>query len=242
MDIEFVARVLGAVEPRGVDRFDRSASTRPPAKTDRDATSESRRRATVRGVEVSLSSEARALVGLSEAGATENDRAAADESDAAQARNSDGSREGASRPGDLTKDEEEEVTRLEQRDADVRAHENAHKAAAGRYARGGPSYEYERGPDGRRYAVGGEVQIDTAPIPNDPDATIQKMQQVRRAALAPAEPSPQDRRVASEATQQEMSARQEKFSVEREERASKRATAYGQPAERPVGGSLDVVA
>ena len=78
----------------------------------------------------------------------------------------------------------------------VRAHEQAHKAAAGAHAKGGPTYEYQSGPDGKRYAVGGEVQIDTSPVPNDPQATIQKMQQVQRAANAPAEPSSQDRRVA----------------------------------------------
>ena len=104
-------------------------------------------------------------------------------------------------------------------DAEVRAHENAHKAAAGQHARGGPTYEYERGPDGRRYAVGGEIRIDTSPVPDDPDATILKMRQVRRAALAPAEPSPQDRRVASEASQQESAARQEKMTQQREGRA-----------------------
>lgn len=72
----------------------------------------------------------------------------------------------------------------------MRAHEHAHLAAAGSYARGGIQYEYERGPDSRSYAIGGEVDIDTSSVPNDPEATIQKAQAVRRAALAPADPSP----------------------------------------------------
>ncbi len=93
-----------------------------------------------------------------------------------------------------------EVRQLQSRDTEVRTHEQAHSAIGGRYA-GSPTYEFKRGPDGRNYAVGGEVQIDTSPIPNDPEATIAKMQQVRAAALAPAEPSGQDRKVASQASQ-----------------------------------------
>ena len=74
------------------------------------------------------------------------------------------------------------------RDREVRQHEQAHVAAGGTSVTGGPTYSDTRGPDGRRYAVGGEGQIDSAPVADDPAATIRKMQ-VRSAALAPAEPS-----------------------------------------------------
>jgi hypothetical protein len=110
--------------------------------------------------------------------------------------------------GQLDEKQQQEVQRLKERDREVRQHEQAHVAAAGRYAQGGPQYEFTRGPDGRQYATGGEVSIDTSPA-STPEATITKMQQVRRAALSPAEPSPQDRRVASEASAAEISARQE---------------------------------
>lgn len=95
--------------------------------------------------------------------------------------------------------EQQELRELQARDQEVRAHEQAHATVGGRYA-GSPSYEYQQGPDGQRYAVGGEVQIDLAPVANDPQATIQKMQQVKAAALAPAEPSSADRSIAAEAT------------------------------------------
>ncbi len=108
---------------------------------------------------------------------------------------------------ELTEEEQREVEELEERDREVRRHEQAHKSAAGRYASGAPSFVYEVGPDGRRYAVGGEVSIDVSPVPDDPQATIDKMQQVRRAANAPAEPSDQDRRMAAEAAQLEHQAR-----------------------------------
>lgn len=83
---------------------------------------------------------------------------------------------------------------------------------------GSPSYTYQRGPDGVRYAVGGEVPIDVSKVPGDPQATLEKMQLVQRAALAPAEPSSQDRRVAALAAQQAAEARAE-LSSERRVRA-----------------------
>lgn len=97
---------------------------------------------------------------------------------------------------------------LKARDREVRAHEAAHQAVGGQYA-GSISYVYERGPDGAQYAVGGEVSIDTSPVQGDPQATIEKMRTVRAAALAPAEPSPQDRAVAAEAMQLMLQAQSE---------------------------------
>lgn len=110
--------------------------------------------------------------------------------------------------GELTPEEVREVEKLKARDREVRAHEQAHLAAAGPHATGAPTYEYERGPDNRPYAVGGEVEIDTSPE-RDPEATLRKAQTVRRAALAPAQPSPQDRRVAAQAARMEAEARRE---------------------------------
>ena len=133
---------------------------------------------------------------------------------------------------ELTEEEKRGVEKLKTRDREVRAHEQAHLSAAGSYARGGPRYEYETGPDNKRYAVGGEVGIDTSSIPDDPEATIRKAQVVRRAALAPAEPSPQDRQVASEASRMESGARQE-LSKERMEEGR------GEGEESDIEGSGD---
>lgn len=107
---------------------------------------------------------------------------------------------------ELTEEEKREVEEFEKKDREVRRHEQAHQAVAGQYARGGPSFEYETGPDGKQYAVGGEVSIDTSEVAGDPQATIQKMQVVRRAALAPANPSAKDRQVAAKAAQTEAEA------------------------------------
>jgi hypothetical protein len=89
------------------------------------------------------------------------------------------------------------IRQLAQTDQKVRTHEQAHIAAAGRYAKSGASFQYQQGPDGQLYAVAGEVSIDTSAVPGDPRATLQKAKTIRNAALAPADPSSQDRAVAA---------------------------------------------
>lgn len=93
----------------------------------------------------------------------------------------------------------QQIEKLQVRDDEVRAHEQAHASVGGQYA-GTPQYEFKRGPDGQNYAVSGEVAIDIAKVSGDPHATIDKMEQVRAAALAPAQPSSQDRKIAAEAS------------------------------------------
>ena len=91
------------------------------------------------------------------------------------------------------------LQKLRVTDMKVRAHEMAHLKAAQGVAISGPNYEYVRGPDGKMYAIGGEVNIDTTPIPGNPKATAEKAEKIKRAALAPSDPSPQDYRVAQQA-------------------------------------------
>jgi hypothetical protein len=110
---------------------------------------------------------------------------------------------------ELTPEEQQQVQELKARDQEVRVHEAAHVAAGGAYVTGGPTYTYQTGPDGKSYAIGGEVGIDTSEVSGDPKATIQKMQTVAAAALAPAEPSAQDQKVAAAARQKEAQARAE---------------------------------
>lgn len=100
---------------------------------------------------------------------------------------------------ELSPEEEKQVEKLKERDREVRRHEQAHVAAAGGNARGGARYEYQAGPDGKQYAVGGHVAIDMSPVSGDPRATLQKAEAVRRAATAPSEPSGADMSVAAAA-------------------------------------------
>lgn len=99
--------------------------------------------------------------------------------------------------GQLSPAQQRQVQRLQARDAEVRAHEAAHQAAGGGMV-GAASFTYQKGPDGRSYAIGGEVSIK-AGSERTPAATISKMQQVIAAATAPAQPSGQDLAVAAQA-------------------------------------------
>lgn len=108
------------------------------------------------------------------------------------------SSERASSSNELSQEDQQRVAELVSTDRKVRAHEQAHASVGGRYA-SAPSYDFERGPDGLDYAVSGEVSIDASPVADDPEATLVKMDIVQRAALAPADPSAQDRQVAARA-------------------------------------------
>jgi hypothetical protein len=99
------------------------------------------------------------------------------------------------------------VEQLADIDRKVRAHEAAHQAAAGGLG-GSATFTYKTGPDGKAYAVGGEVPIDMSPG-RTPEETVARAQQIRAAALAPADPSPQDLAVAAQATQMEASAQEQ---------------------------------
>lgn len=101
---------------------------------------------------------------------------------------------------------QQEIAQLRSTESKVKAHESAHKAVGGALT-GAVSYTYTRGPDGKSYITGGEVDINMS-SGNTPQETINRMQQVVRAALAPADPSPQDRAVAARANTIEQQARQ----------------------------------
>lgn len=107
--------------------------------------------------------------------------------------------------GELSLEEQRIVSELQAADTNVRAHEAAHMAAGGGLT-SPASYTYERGPDNKMYAVAGEVGISTGEG-NTPQESLNKAQTIRRAALAPADPSPQDLKVAAQAASMEMSAR-----------------------------------
>lgn len=100
------------------------------------------------------------------------------------------------------------IAQLQQRDREVRAHEQAHISAGGGLITSGASYTYQAGPDNKRYAIGGEVGIDTSPG-RTPEETLDRAARIRAAALAPADPSAQDMQVAAAADRMAMEARME---------------------------------
>lgn len=132
----------------------------------------------------------------------------------------------------LTAEELQLVEELKAADLEVRQHEMAHLAAGGSLVTSGASFTYKTGPDGQRYAVAGEVGIDVSAVPGDPRATIEKMQQIKRAATAPASPSAQDLRVAAKATATAAEAAGELTMLMAKQQASKdEAQAFGSPSQ-----------
>ena len=168
-------------------------------------------------------------IGTSESTANPDQTTTAQTSGADQQRGKNGQ--------ELSAEELQAVEELKSRDREVRAHEMAHLASAGQHARGGPSYTFQQGPDGRRYAIGGEVPIDVGEE-KTPEQTIQKMRAVRSAAMAPANPSPADRSIAASASALEAQARQE-IQAEQAKAAqpgsSPTSTEQSQPAEATSG-------
>ena len=120
----------------------------------------------------------------------------------------------------LSEEEQREVEELRKADRAVRQHEQTHASVGGQYVQGVPVYTYTTGPDGKQYATGGEISVDLSPE-EDPEETIQKMNTIRRAAIAPADPSSADRAIAARAAQLAAQARQELAREKLEETASK---------------------
>ncbi|KOS66487.1 hypothetical protein AEA09_17225 [Lysinibacillus contaminans] len=101
---------------------------------------------------------------------------------------------------EVTHQEQATIREMQQTEKSVRAHEQAHKAVGGDVT--GPiSYTHTTGPEGERYITGGEVSI-TAGAGSTEEETLQILEKVRSAALAPVDPSPQDLRVAASAGEQ----------------------------------------
>jgi hypothetical protein len=134
-------------------------------------------------------------------------------------------------PKRLSPDQERVVQELAQVDQKVRAHEAAHQAAAGSLG-GAVSYTYETGPDGKSYAVGGEVPVDIS-SGRTPEETVAKAEQIRAAALAPEDPSPQDLSVAAQASQIEAAAREQ---IMQQQLAAMHASRAGHSAQAAVLG------
>ncbi len=143
----------------------------------------------------------------------------------------------------LTDDEQKKVVELKKRDAEVKAHEMAHASIGGQYA-GAASFEYQTGPNGVKYAVGGEVPIDVSKVAGDPEATITKMEIVQKAALSPVNPSSADRAIAASASMKEVEARSEIMKANTENRNKSPNKSSGEAKyseEQKKGETLDIV-
>ncbi len=136
----------------------------------------------------------------------------------------------------LSEAEQRQVAELQQVDRKVRQHEQMHVTAGGELVTSGPSYSYTKGPDGRSYATAGEVGIDTSEA-RTPEETVSKARRIRATALAPPDPSPQDRQVAAMAAQMEMQAMQE-VARQRQEARQPDGEERGAAQEAPGAGRV----
>lgn len=162
----------------------------------------------------------------------------------------DSTRTSSAQNGELSAEELRQVQQLKATDRKVRAHEQAHISVGADLITGGPSYSYQTGPDNKRYAVAGEVSIDSSPG-RTPEETIPKAQHIRATALAPADPSAQDSNVAAKASRMEGQARVELL-AEKQDQSSRSADQssarsysmmqLGNLASTRIGSGLDLYA
>ena len=143
---------------------------------------------------------------------------------------------------EFTPAERRRIAELKRTDAEVRAHEQAHITVGRGLITSGPNYEYTYGPDGKQYAVAGEVGIDTSPE-REPQANIDKGQHIQDTALAPADPSAQDYQVAATGQQLEEQGRRDLRDLQRTESEQQQAEQQDrrlQAYTSPVGESAQV--
>lgn len=146
---------------------------------------------------------------------------------------------GSSSPQKLDAEAQQQVNKLRAIDQKVREHEQAHLSASGDLGVGGASFQYQRGPDGKNYAVSGEVKIDVSPG-RDAKETAEKAKRIQAAALAPSDPSPQDQAVAATAAQLEAQAQAELSRQKRDENTGEGTTTKTNVAEQQIKRILEV--
>lgn len=148
-----------------------------------------------------------------------------------------GGQEGDGPAGVANMEGDDALKGMEERDQEVRTHEEEHHREAGEFAVGGPTYEtVDSRRAGKSFAVGGKVRVDTSEIEGDPHKTLEKMKKIQRAALAPDAPSAQDRKVAGEAAVKEQKAQGEVQKLQEKGDRPGAAGASGTLAGGPVPG------
>lgn len=186
----------------------RSAEASPASRDRVTISAEARRLADAAGASDAAALDAAAPADTAPVASTDDGSGGSGDGAAAGGDQGAGTGAGTGGSGTLDSSDQARVTELQRIDRQVRAHEAAHMSAGGSIA-GAANYSYSLGPDGKRYAVAGEVPI-TLGGGSTPDAVIAIAERVRRAALAPADPSAQDLSVAASASAMEAAARAQK--------------------------------
>lgn len=99
------------------------------------------------------------------------------------------------KPNQDQADFERVLAKFKNKDAQIRSHEQAHASIG--HTTTPISYTYQQGPDGKMYAVGGSVRMDTS-MPDDPKAAAFKLDMLQKAATGPTDLSGADNTIASQ--------------------------------------------
>lgn len=93
------------------------------------------------------------------------------------------------------------LNKFKQTDANVRSHEQVHASIG--HTTAPISYNYQEGPDGKMYVVGGSVRLDTS-LPDDPKAAAFKLDQIQKSSSGAADLSGADVSISSQANLNKM--------------------------------------
>ena len=93
------------------------------------------------------------------------------------------------------------LNKFKNKDSEVKTHEQTH--ASGATATSAINYNYQVGPDGKLYAIGGSVRFDTS-IPKDPQSAKVKMDQLQNASSSVSSLSGADASIAQTASLNKM--------------------------------------
>jgi len=107
---------------------------------------------------------------------------------------------------DPESNEQKAIERLKNRDKEVRTHESSHSNNPELIKIGSAQFDYTIGPDGKAYATGGKVTLATG-IARTPEDALAKAEALKKASMAPGEPSSQDFQALSAAQSMEYEAR-----------------------------------
>lgn len=185
--------------------------------------------------EAVISDEAKALLEADEAYSKDN----GSENETKSSDTSQKTQDISSFAQELTPAQKQQIAELKIRDSEVKAHEQAHLAAASGIGASAPHYDYEVGPDGKKYAVGGEVNISFTKSQN-PSENLANAQTMKTAALAPAQPSGQDRAVAAKADRLIAEAKQEIKEAQTEQMGQTEQTGASQQADESQTAESDL--
>jgi hypothetical protein len=138
--------------------------------------------------------------------------ASLDKQDAVEKFNKDDASRISSNENYDEKDYERVLDKFEATDARTHTHEQTHASSVHAST---PDYTYQQGPDGKLYALGGSVRMDTS-VPKDEAAAAAKMENLSQASTAPHDLSAADAQISRTASLNKMLL----LSIQGEENAS----------------------